>query len=179
MFDPDKWAELLKAEWAVIKDTPFNFAAAMLVGWLLIWAFQKAWNARRFSNAKSNVDTAHAKLALVERQLEIEKSQKEGLRKALEEQGTKVPVLALEIRYGDPEIRKVVKDLAEGKPITVIGDPAQPAPQVTSDLANINRLAALSYTAANGISQSVSSTAGSTESTGTLVARNILVYIDK
>jgi hypothetical protein len=148
MNDPASWAAWLQAEWTAIAAAPFSFSGAVIVVGLGVWMGAKAWYRRLIQIEKGQTK-------LVQAELEIERRQKEGLRQALRDLKPQAPVLALEVAYGDPEIREVVMSLARGETISTPVNPTAPVMRSIPG-GEINKTAVVLYTSANGLSQTTS-----------------------
>ena len=157
------------AEWAMISGAPTDFLAALIVGWLAGWFFIRAWYRREIRNLGMSVK-------LVESERDIERRQKEGLRKVILELKPSASVLAMEIGYGDTDVQKVVEKLAQGdtvqtvNPIHSSGLLIFPARVTTND---IKQIAATVYTTSTGLSQVIKSDPQMTVFGGTLTTQSV------
>jgi hypothetical protein len=142
----------------------YNVVAAVVVAWLLGWFSIRAWYRR-------GVEIGRLKLLLVQHERDIERQQKEGLRRALRELRPDASILAMEISNGDPEIRRVVQALAGGAKISIIVDPSKiPIPV---DQREIKTIAVHAYISANGLSRTISGPIYAT-SAGTQIAIEVV-----
>jgi hypothetical protein len=172
MNDPGFWTAWLQAEWIAIARAPFSFFGALIVLSLIVGAGIRAWYKRSIQNGR---DFA----ALIQRELELERRQKEGLRQALLEAKPGTPVLALEVAYGDPAIRDAVKSLARGETISTPVNPTAPVMATSIPAGEINKTAVALYTSANGLSQTTSvQPGGVTVSSSTTVAVQVADYLN-
>jgi hypothetical protein len=176
MTDPVTWAAVLKAEWTAIASAPYDFVGALIVGWLIGGLVIGAWYKRSIQNGKDYA-------ALIQRELEIERGQKEGLRKAILELKPEAKPVAIEVQYGDPEVRKVVVSLGQGQTISTPVNPTAPViggPVTVGSLSEEekSKVALLNYTFANGLSQVTSSQPGGYSiSASTSLGRQVADYL--
>jgi hypothetical protein len=155
MNDPAYWVALLQAEWTAIATAPISFFSAVIVVGLAVWMGAKAWYRRLIEIEKGQTQIEKGQTKLVQAELEIAQRQNEGLRKALQELKPEVPALSLEVANGAPAIREVLMSLARGETISTPVDPTAPVMRSIPG-GEINKIAVLLYTTANGLSQTTS-----------------------
>jgi hypothetical protein len=179
MFDAASWAALARAEWTAIAAAPFNFVGALLVGLLIGWIAIRAWYRRAIENGKDAIQSGKDYAALIKRELEIERRQKEGLRKALLEVKPEAKPLAVEVAYGDPKIQEVVKWLGQGQTISTTINPTMPVVVLRPISAEeIKNNAVGLYISANGLSQVTSvQPGGITVSSSTSLGQEVADYL--
>jgi hypothetical protein len=157
MFDAVSVKALIVAEWAAIHAAPVDFAVAVVIGWFVGWLLIRAWYRREISSLKQEKQSAETATRLVEGERDIERRQKEGLKQAFLEQKPGAPILALEVGYGDPDVRNIVERLAGGEkiqtsiPVRARGLTVGPVGFLTPT--QIKQLAAVAYTAGVGLSK--------------------------
>lgn len=148
MYDSAFWDAWFRSEYAGIQAAPFALVGAIVVGWLVGWLVTRAWHHREIRAAETQV-------RIVAAERDLERRQKEGLREAIKNlTDDEAPLLALEIGFGDPDIKNVVDELAYGKTFTSVNSsmPKLYALRRLKD-SEIKQIATASYTSAHGISR--------------------------
>jgi hypothetical protein len=146
MSDLNWWKSLLLTWWGAFPATRFDFVAAIVLAWLIGWLCIRTWYRRK-------IEIGNQKLRLLESERDIERNQKEGLRGELHKLRPDFPILAMEIDYGDDEIKQFVQALAGGAKFSNIVELSKiPIP---IDQAAIKTIAILSYTSTNGLSRTI------------------------
>jgi hypothetical protein len=180
MFDPALWTALAKAEWTAIATAPFNFVGAVVVGWLIGWLIIKAWYRREIGAEKKQRELEKSKTELVQKELDLERRQKKGLRQVIKDLQPDAKVLALEVAYGDPEVRRAVMSLARGDTISTPINPTAPFMATSIPSGELNKTAVALYTSANGLSQTTSvQPGGVTVSSSTSVGVQVADYLNR
>jgi hypothetical protein len=159
-FDIASWKALFISEWQMIAGAPFDFAAAVIVGWAVGWLIIRAWYRQQISSSGSHVRNLEAQVSLAEASRDIERRQKEGLRAVILEMRPGAPITAMEVSHGDSEVKQIVSELAAGKKIETRLNPAQPRtqyvlvkPDALKDPREIKQIAVLVYTTDTGLSK--------------------------
>jgi hypothetical protein len=146
-----------------------------LAGWL---AIDQGWYLREIRNLKGERQSAQTATKLAEGERDIQRRQNEGLKQAMLERWPSTNVLAMELAYGDPEVREIVKRLAGGEIIETPTNPLHAAGLTVGPIdftsPQIKELAAVAYTTGVGLSKVEVATPVKSvvESTGTTASVN-------